>query len=240
MLSLDNSSALIESHDLIFDATDDLSVRYLIDDACAELDRPWVHAALYRGGSQLTLFWARFGSTFRKLYPQPSVAPSCVGAGMLGANASLVGNLQAIEAVRLITGQGRLKLGELVSINSDTMDVQSFKLPDVTHPEVLQDKQLDAFSERSLSASELRQALSIYEPLTLIDLRKDGSALGPDSIHQSEESILERGVSTDISGKAVLVCEEGMISSILATALSGSDKRIYYLHGGAKALADLG
>lgn len=239
MLTSEDANSLVGTHDIIVDATDDLKVRYVIDDVCSELDRPWVHAALYRDNSQLSVFWGRYGASFRKIYPYPSAAPSCAGAGMLGASASLVGNLQALEVIKLITGDGELKLGELVSINSRSMELQCFKLPDISKPKPINNGQGSFASKRLISAAELNQALSIHEPLTIVDLRENEPEIAPNTLHLSESRVIERGIPEDITGKAVLVCEEGLASSLIAEALSVYDERIYFLAGGAQALGGI-
>jgi adenylyltransferase/sulfurtransferase len=236
MLSPGNAEALVEAHDLVIDATDDLHARYWIDDACAALDRPWVHAALYRDRAQLSVFWAKCGATFRKLYPEPSGAPSCSGAGMLGATASPVGNLQALEAIKLITGNAAPKIGELVSFDAAGLSLQSFKVPGVTEPSSLPDAEVQA-SACGMSVESLRQALSIHEPLQLLDLRsltefERGTIDG--AIHYPAERVLEEGLPENNAGKVVLICEEGLISGILADALSRKEQVVYYLEGGLR------
>lgn len=238
MLSRENAHDLIEAHDLVIDATDDLDARYWIDVACAELDRPWIHAALYRERSQLTVFWARCGATFRKLYPEPSAAPSCSGAGMLGASASIVGNLQALEAIKLITGNAYPKFGELVSFDAAGLSLQSFKMPEVNAPECIATDGAARLSELGLSVFALQQARSIHEPMTLLDLRsqsdfKKGTISG--AIHYTDEQLLEVGLPQNVSGKVVLLCEEGIISAILADALSSQCASVYFLEGGLAA-----
>lgn len=238
MFDQENAHALVEAHDIVVDATDDLDVRYLIDDVCAELDRPWVHAALYRERAQLTVFWQSCGASFRKLYPEPGQAPSCSGAGMLGASASVVGNLQALEVIKLITGNSVPKIGELVSIDSAGLSLQSFQLLDVRPPQVIAVEDANHLSNLAMSAVALRQALSIHEPLTIIDLRTASEfekAAIPNAQHLSEQAILENGLPDDRKGKTVLICEEGLISCMLADAFSSEDAPIYFLEGGMQA-----
>jgi len=238
MLNRENAHELIEAHDCVIDATDDLDARYWIDDACAALDRPWIHAALYRERSQLTVFWARCGATFRKLYPEPSAAPTCSGAGMLGASASVVGNLQALEAIKLITGNAQPKIGELLSFDAAGLSLQSFMMPEVDMPECITTDGAARLSERALSVFALQQARSIHEPMALLDLRsgsdfEKGSI--PGAIHYTDEQLLEDGLPQGLTGKVILLCEEGTISAILADALSSKSEHIYFLEGGLVA-----
>lgn len=236
MLSLENAKALVEAHDLVIDATDDLLARYWIDDVCAELNRPWVHAALYRERSQLSVFWESCGATFRKLYPEPSEAPSCAGAGMLGATASVVGNLQALEAIKLITASAAPKVGQLVSLDAAGLAIQSFQLPEISQPSPIADV---AAVDEGLRVEALQQALSIHQPLQLLDLRSRaqydaGSIAG--AIHCSAEQILEVGLPETSGRDTLLFCQEGTISQILVDALKHRHHgQLEHLSGGYAA-----
>lgn len=239
MLSPENVQALVGSHDVVIDATDDLGVRYWIDDACADLDKPWVHAALYRENAQLTVFWARFGSRFRKLYPEPGDAPSCSGAGMLGATASVVGNLQALECMKLIVGHARPHLGQLHVLGAASFSLQSFRLPDVAEAPVIEAEPTEP--HQGLLPERLQQAISIHESIQLLDLRsrtafRAGSIAG--AIHCPAEQLLESGLPESRSPRVVLFCEEGLVSSMLVEALSPrTTARLEHLDGGFAAWA---
>jgi adenylyltransferase/sulfurtransferase len=241
MLHAENSYDLVQSHDLVVDATDDLAVRYLIDDVCAELDLPWVHAALYRESAQMTVFWHHYGASFRALYPIPSAAPSCSGAGIFGVCASMVGNLQALEVIKLITGSSRPQLGTLVSINFSDLSQQSFRLSNVRSPSVILPNSLPDIPKCAISVFELQQARSIHQALDLVDVRtlldfERASISG--ARHVSAERILESGLSQTGSAKTVLICDTGWVSQILADALSRGTTSIYFLSGGMQAWED--
>ena len=134
MLDHANARKLIKSHDLVIDATDGLDVRYLIDDVCADLNCPWIHAALYKDKAQLTVFWDTYGASFMVLYPEPSIVSSCLETGILGAYASLIGNMQTIEAIKIITGMSIPKIGELITFDLEKIiyigsTIQRLSLP---------------------------------------------------------------------------------------------------------------
>lgn len=239
MLTQANAPSIIGNNDVILDATDNLEVRYLIDDICAELDRPWIHAALYRDSAQMTVFWASCGASFRKLYPQPAEAPSCSEAGMLGASASLVGNLQALEVIKLITGQGRPEVGRYINVDSKELKIRSFDLPEVSAP-ALAINHDEVEGNCRIHVDELIQSRSINEPIVLVDVRSisefDKRSL-EGSIHCSADAILE---STSwhrdyADSKVVLICEEGLVSSILANAMQGeANGQVFFLEGGIR------
>lgn len=231
--SQSNAATLVAAHDLVIDATDDMDARYEIDDACGALDRPWVHAALYRERAQLTTFWARTDTSFRSLYPNRGTAPSCAGAGMLGANASIAGHFEALEAIKLITGHGIPAFGKLVSIDGNGHSIQSFVSPRIVVPQPIMSRSGEIDS-RLFTCEQLKQAQSIHESVSLIDLRTQNER----SAHPlsgatviSETELLERGLPP-FPGKTVLVCQTGTVSVLLAHALSQGDAKVFYLENG--------
>jgi molybdopterin/thiamine biosynthesis adenylyltransferase len=106
-LDADNAAAIVAGADVVLDCTDSFETRYLINEACCEQRIPLVEAgALGFGGM---VFAIRPGETacYRCAFPTaPAGAPSCAEAGMLGAVAGVIGSLQALEALKLLTGVG--------------------------------------------------------------------------------------------------------------------------------------
>ena len=241
MLQADNADEMIATHDVIVDATDNMEVRYLIDEVCARYNRPWVHAALYRQSAQLCVFWEACGARFSALYPERSEAPSCAGAGMLGAAASAVANLQALEVIKLITAYGRPQVGAVVSLNSSTLQMQSFKLPGIRTPEMIESADR-VLSKHGCTVDALRQRQSIGEALRLIDLRPEkqfAEGTIPSAEHLSAEAILESGLTHDSKQSVILFCEEGTISSLLVDALrSRGAESLYHLDGGFRGWSE--
>ncbi|MFW2480122.1 MAG: ThiF family adenylyltransferase [Lentimonas sp.] len=235
MLDDSNAQELIADHDLVVDATDDMDVRYLIDTVSAEFNHPWVHAALYRDNSQLCVFWEKCGARFRDLFPERSEAPSCAGAGILGAVASVAANLQALEVVKLIVGSSVPKVGTVVLIHAANYQIQSFQLPGIAPPEFIQTES-EQLPLHSWSMDQLCQAQSIDAPLRLIDLRSDAqqAALPLDGAESmSAERILELGLGEELSTTVLLVCDAGIVSSLLADALrSRGHSNVFHLEAG--------
>jgi len=237
-LTAANAAELVRAHDVVVDASDEVEVRYLLDEVCAAEDRPWVFAGLYRERAQLSCFWARYGATFRGLYPESGEAPSCARAGMLGAAASVAGHLQALEVVKLITACARPKVGVLVSLDTAGVVVSEFSLPGADAPEPIAEP---AAGGGGMSVSEFAQARSVHQPMTLVDIRPSSAyAAGgwDEAISCPAETLLASGLpaSAEANGLVVLLCEEGTISAMLADALCGRvDGRLTWLRGGLDA-----
>ena len=240
MLDHKNAHKLIKSHDLVIDATDGLDVRYLIDDTCSKLNRPWIHAALYKDKAQFTVFWDTYGASFKKLYPEPSLVPSCSETGILGAYASLIGNMQAIEAIKIITGKSMPKVGELISFDLEKNKQEIFYNPNTKKPRLYSDN-YKFYHDNSVSIKTLQKSITSGDYFKILDIRdrkKFDKKCIVNAIYYPAEKILEEGLDHINSDKILLVCEEGLISAMLANAMNQQSKNVYYLEGGMLAWTD--
>ncbi len=86
---LDNSNVMeiFAQYDIIVDGTDNFATRYLVNDACVLLKKPYVWGSIYRFDGQASVYWAEYGPCYRCLYPEPpppGMVPSCAEGGVLG------------------------------------------------------------------------------------------------------------------------------------------------------------
>lgn len=119
-----NAGDLVAAYDLVIDGSDNFETRYAVADACAARERPLVHAAVGRFDGSITVLKpfetgpdGRRNPTYRDLFPEappPGLVPSCAVAGVLGALTGVMGTLQAMEAIKLITGVGEPLIGRLL------------------------------------------------------------------------------------------------------------------------------
>lgn len=120
----DNAMSLVAAYDLVVDGSDNFETRFVAADACAAAKRPLVHAAVGRFDGSLTVLKpyeldrdGRHNPSYRDLFPEsppPGLVPSCAEAGVLGALVGVMGSLQAMEAIKLITGIGEPLVGRLL------------------------------------------------------------------------------------------------------------------------------
>ena len=130
-LRSDNALDLLKDYDIVIDGTDNFPTRYLVNDACALLDKPNVYGSIFRFEGQATVFWASRGPCYRCLYPEPpepGTVPSCAEGGVLGVLPGVVGTIQATEAVKLIIGQGDPLTGRLLLFDALKMKFRELKL----------------------------------------------------------------------------------------------------------------
>jgi len=123
-LTAQNAPALVAGYDIVVDGSDNFETRYAVADACAAEKKPLVHAAIGRFDGSVTVLKpfetgkdGRQNPSYRDLFPEAPPAglvPSCAAAGVLGALPGVIGTLQAMEAIKLITGIGESLIGRIL------------------------------------------------------------------------------------------------------------------------------
>jgi len=117
-LSGKNAISLFEKYDIIVDATDNLQIKYLINDACLVTNKPMVYGSIFRFQGQVSVFNYQNGPTYRCLYPdENSSSANCADAGVIGISVGIIGMLQANEVVKMILGIGEVLNGKILVYN---------------------------------------------------------------------------------------------------------------------------
>lgn len=119
-----NAGALFSTYDIVVDGSDNFTTRYLAADTAERLEITLVTAAVGRFDGSLTVLqpWktasdGRRNPGYRDLFPEPpppGVVPSCAEAGIVGALTGVLGTLQAMEVIKIITGAGEPLIGRLL------------------------------------------------------------------------------------------------------------------------------
>jgi molybdopterin/thiamine biosynthesis adenylyltransferase len=129
LLTAANAPEIIRDYDFVVDGTDNFPVKFLINDACVMLGKPFSHGGILRFDGQ-TLTYAPGAACYRCLFhapPPPNAVPTCSQAGVLGAIAGMLGTIQAAEALKYLTGVGELLTNRLLSFNAKTMSFRTIK-----------------------------------------------------------------------------------------------------------------
>ena len=142
-LTSENALEIISGYDMVVDGTDNFPTRYLVNDACVILKKPNVYGSIFRFEGQATVFATEDGPCYRCLYPEPpppGLVPSCAEGGVLGILPGIIGLVQATEAVKLISGRGRVAGGAADAIRRSGDEVprieaaQESGMPGVRRP----------------------------------------------------------------------------------------------------------
>ena len=114
-----NAIDIAQDVDIVVDATDNFKSRYLINDVCVGLNKPFVYGAICEFTGQLAVFNYKKGATYRCLFPdeQAIVSSQKQVVGVLGVLPAVIGSLQANEVIKLITQCGQVLADKLFCIN---------------------------------------------------------------------------------------------------------------------------
>lgn len=131
-VSSENIMELIEPYDFIIDGTDNFPAKFLINDACVMAKKPFSHAGIIRFKGQLMTYVPGQGPCYRCVFHEPppkNAVPTCKEAGVVGAMGGVIGSLQAMEAIKYLTGVGDLLTGRLMTYDAIKMEFRTIKLP---------------------------------------------------------------------------------------------------------------
>lgn len=131
-VSSENITEIIKDYDFIIDGTDNFPAKFLINDACVMARKPFCHAGIIRFEGQLMTYVPGQGPCYRCVFKNPppkDAVPTCKQAGVIGAMGGIIGSLQAMEAIKYITGTGDLLTGYLLTFNAIKMEFRKIKLP---------------------------------------------------------------------------------------------------------------
>ena len=104
-IEADNAPGLIEGQDLVVDCSDSFATRYAVNAACCAAGVRLVEAGVLGMAGMVMSVKPGRTACYRCAFPAaPADAPRCADAGVLGPAAGVVGTLQALEAMKLLTG----------------------------------------------------------------------------------------------------------------------------------------
>lgn len=118
--------------DVVVDASDNFTTRFALNEACYRAGKPLVSGAAIRSEGQLSVFDPRRDDSpcYRCLYQEGDDSQlSCSESGVLAPLVGVIGSLQAMEVIKLISGFGEPLVGKLLLVDGRTQEYRSLKLP---------------------------------------------------------------------------------------------------------------
>ena len=188
-LESDNALEIFADYDLILDGTDNFATRYLVNDACVILNKPYVWGSIYRFDGQVSVFWNEYGPQYRDLYPEPpppGMVPSCAEGGVLGVLCASIGSVMVNEAIKLITGIGDPLVGRLLIFDALEMTWREVKVRKDPETEpvtelidyeafcgAVSEEATEAAADSTITAPELKDLLDNKpDEIFLVDVRE--------------------------------------------------------------------
>ncbi len=254
-----NALELISAYDLIVDGTDNFATRYLINDACVLMKKPFIFGAISKFEGQVAIFNCVqldhvTPVNYRDLFAQPpkdGEVLNCAEAGVLGILPGIIGTMMANEVIKLITGMGTPLINKMLTFNALTNVSFEFKLNAKPETIKLIPASVDAFKQLNydwLCAADNALEIEINKFKTLVDANNTEII---DVREMDELPIITEFKHKKIPlgqlnnyhlnkqvGSIVVICQSGKRSLIAAKKLNelyGDTTEIYSLKGGIVA-----
>ena len=249
-LDVTNVKDIFAQYDIIVDGTDNFATRYLVNDACVLLKKPYVWGSIYRFDGQASVFWAEYGPCYRCLYPEPpppGMVPSCAEGGVLGVLCATIGSIQTTEAIKVITGVGEPMVGSLMVYDALEMSFRKVKIrkdpncplcgDNPTQTELLPDYEAFcgtlsdaaevAVKDSTISVTELKSKMDSKEDFYLIDVREPSEfeiVRIPGSHLLPKQGFLDGTVLADLPQDKTIIlhCKSGVRSAECLAILKGA------------------
>ncbi len=256
-LDNDNVLDIFSQYDLIVDGTDNFATRYLVNDACVLLNKPYVWGSIYRFDGQVSVFWNEYGPNYRDLYPDPpppGMVPSCAEGGVLGVLCAAIGSVMVNEAIKLITGIGDPLVGRLLVFDALEMSWREIKVrKDPNTREITELIDYEAFcgvvSEEAqqaaagstITASELKDLMDSDKPIHLVDVREPAEweiVRIPGATLIPKDEILRGDALSNLpqDKQIVMYCKTGVRSAeTLAAVKNAGFRDAVHVQGGVTA-----
>ena len=193
-LSSENAMKIFADYDIIVDGTDNFPTRYLANDACVLLKKPYIYGCILRFDGQASVFDSRVGPCYRCLFPEPpppGLVPSCAEGGVIGILPGIIGLIQANEVIKLVLGIGDSLVGRLLLFDALTMKFKEMKLrkdpfcpicgdnPTITDLidyeqfcGIVPPSELSANLDKEIGVKQVKEMLDAKHTFKLIDVRE--------------------------------------------------------------------
>ncbi|MEM9936681.1 MAG: molybdopterin-synthase adenylyltransferase MoeB [Bacteroidota bacterium] len=273
MLTSDNALEIIKDYDVVADGTDNFPTRYLVNDACVLLGKVNVYASIFRFEGQVSVFNSlqengTRGPNYRDLFPAPpppGLVPSCAEGGVIGVLPGIIGSMQALEVIKVLSGVGKPLVGRLflydalefetriLKVHSDKNNPITGEKPTQTElidyvqfcgaPQVEGERDVEAeiLPVKGISVHKFHQLQAQGADIQVIDVREPYEYeivnIGADLIPLGKITDDQERISAD--KQVVIHCRSGVRSAQAIRALQETYgfNNLYNLEGGILAYA---
>ncbi len=123
---------VVVSADVVVDASDNFNTRFAVNQSCLKNKKPLVSGAAIRMEGQVAVFDSENPESpcYQCLYSEcDDDDASCSQNGVMAPLVGIIGSVQAMETIKLITGIGNSLVGRLLLLDATAMQWREMKLP---------------------------------------------------------------------------------------------------------------
>lgn len=246
MISKESIDSIVGKADVVLECTDNIHVKYLVNDYCAKMNIPMVYGAIHKYDGYVSIFENRDESYIhlRDIFAEPNDdIPSCSEVGVMGTLAGVIGLMQANEAIKYISGAGKSLTGILLTYNILNNEQLKLKLKKTFSKDISEVFDANSYMRESVCASyeiNLSTVMANRDKYKLISILEDYE-------HQDiDNNVLRMPLNSfdinewnSVSEKInVFYCMSGARSGALANAILSQkpQSKVLSLAGGLNAL----
>ncbi|WP_456378340.1 ThiF family adenylyltransferase [Lutibacter sp.] len=243
---------LISKYDIVVDGTDNLQIKYLINDACVLHKKPLVYGSLYKFDGYVATFNVLNGDeeytcNLRDAFPKIATdIPNCEEAGTLNPIVGIIALLQVNEVIKLITNTGKLLTNQLLIYNAlenSQLKIKLKKNKSLIFEDIFKNSNyLDTYCKTQdsallISASELKNRLN-SKNIEIISVYNTIDTFIPFKVHQKipYKYFEAKKIIPNFKKDYVIICEKGITSYDVTLKLKERypSLNVFSLFGGVK------
>ncbi|HPJ45518.1 MAG TPA: HesA/MoeB/ThiF family protein [Tenuifilaceae bacterium] len=246
-----NIKSLLSDFDIAIDCSDNFPTKFLVNDACVMQGKPCIIGSAIQFSGQLSVYNYMGGPTYRCLLaeePDPLRITSCSQAGVIGMVPGIIGSMQALEALKVITGIGKSLSGRLLQFDALSMNFNEFEVK--LNPTNLEIKEFSDYSyscpeseleKFSINPEEFLEKLKGKNEVLVVAFSDDGEPIGFQNYVWQTIPLYElpnRVAALPFDVDLVLLCEYGIKSNTALHYLVEKHNfiRVYNLKDGVASL----
>lgn len=256
-LTSENALEIFKDYDVIADGTDNFPTRYLVNDASVLTGIPNVYASISQFEGQVSVFnytdnGGVTGPHYRDLFPtppDPGLVPNCAEGGVLGVLPGIIGTLQALEVIKVITGIGEPLSGRFFVFDALAFETRVLKISKRAETPKIE-KLIDYVQFcnggkhqkpiKEISVQEFEQWLKDDEDIQVIDVREPAEyeQINIGALLIPLATVKDRADEIDRKKKVVIHCKSGGRSAKAVRELEEAFgfENLYNLKGGITAI----
>lgn len=193
LLSEANILDYVAQYDIIVDATDNFTAKYLLNDACFIKGKPLIYASISQFEGQIAVFnlpdgEGSYSSNLRDIFPEPppiEISQNCGEAGVLGVLPGIIGSMQALEVIKILAKCGTPLTNKIILFDALNMDMRKVSIrrrknnplsgesPSIVAPLAIEATCVlsTGLEQYAISPQELELILQSNKSVQLIDVR---------------------------------------------------------------------
>lgn len=236
-LNIEIANSIIPQYDLIIDGSDNFKTRYLVNDICCQLNKPFISSSIFQNKIQIIFFDIKQGC-YRCIFPEPPppfLMNNCSDAGVLGPTTGIAGSMTASLAIKYFVNPNATPVQKIITFDSDTLKTEQLPFSQIDRCSGCHHKSI-SWPTQTFSVELQKIDLSNYKVIDIREVNEDRKVkLTSDELHIPFSQMIE--LSNKIPQDKLLVyCQSGVRSDYAVHFLRKNGFHAFSLDQGVSTL----